>query len=1064
MIAPAGLQNLAGLQRDEVEALQVTLQEVHAADADLGRRLTVYLLDGREPSALEDLSQLPEVARRMRLAFVTLHCEQDDMTPCWRRFLRQLQTRNIPFLLRLARMLEAAVSALPPAVLFCQSQLDHNRWLEMLLQEATRTTAISPAMTTRDAPIAAREIVQMLAADERTPAAFITAAFRPETQWNSSVLRAMILSLPGMADEWRRFAHYVKPLLKEGAPELRLRAVETLLQAGVDWTPFVEELAWCATDGARPLRETSAPVLREIAGAGKPFLEELARSAEQPRREQAVRLLGRWYGVEAAAFLQTLLPSEPAAVVREQIESALRELRPAAKAHVAQKLELTPPARQPLSPIAPVTEALRATLETFAAAHRVYVVRHNERLAKKQPGQLVFPPHPLQPVDEAFVSRLAHALETGAGTGSVLSKELREATRWSETFAGLRDFLVHPDCRLTHVVRLLHAIGLIARHAVRHMGGIVTSAGEQIEVYRETHDPRPTLDDMADLLRSLELPEELLMDAMFEEYTPMFDWEPEACWPYLLRHLERMERTLAPIPVNSQAYRRERMQARERTLRALAKFPATPPSLAAEIWELAVGSSKADRALTQPLCAGWPDLVERLCVLLGSTQQGTRGVAAEWLGRLGRSEAIEPLLAAARRERHDATLDAMLNALERLGASVEEFLDRERLQADAVKNLKKGLPASLAWFPWDQLPSVRWEDTQSAAPVESLQWLIVQSVKLKQPDAGAPLRRFCAKMHRADREAFGEFILEAWIRRDLQPKLSLEEARQVAKRQALGRHSYRSESTRSLAAVEADLIGELLSDLGSAAAEKGMLAVVSACGGDSVVGHVQAYVEEWCSKRAPQAKALVAMLAGIESPGALRYLLALPGRLGKAAMRSEVERLIEKIAERRGWTPTELAERTLSTCGFDASGKMLLSYGERAFVATLGPNCELALQDGAGASLKRLPERETEDDRDLVQAAHKRWKEAKAELRRCIDWCERRLQEATEMGHAWPYPAWSALWQEHPIARRMALRVQWLATHPAHPPVAFRLAHNATAPPLCAEWRVQATEIVDKGP
>jgi hypothetical protein len=41
------------------------------------------------------------------------------------------------------------------------------------------------------------------------------------------------------------------------------------------------------------------------------------------------------------------------------------------------------------------------------------------------------------------------------------------------------------------------------------------------------------------------------------------------------------------------------------------------------------------------------------------------------------------------------------------------------------------------------------------------------------------------------------------------------------------------------------------------------------------------------------------------------------------------------LAERKGWTLDELADRTIPTAGFDEGGKMELDYGARKFTASL---------------------------------------------------------------------------------------------------------------------------------
>ena len=134
--------------------------------------------------------------------------------------------------------------------------------------------------------------------------------------------------------------------------------------------------------------------------------------------------------------------------------------------------------------------------------------------------------------------------------------------------------------------------------------------------------------------------------------------------------------------------------------------------------DMAIGAGKADRLRAQKVVVKLPDLPERLTEALSSRGFETRAIAAEWMGRLGDRRYVAPLHKAAKTEKHDAALDEMLTALEKLGEPIEPYLDRTKLQADAQKGLKKGTPPALEWFPWARLPKVHWQDSGEQAPAE----------------------------------------------------------------------------------------------------------------------------------------------------------------------------------------------------------------------------------------------------------------------------------------------------------------------------------------------------------
>ena len=134
-------------------------------------------------------------------------------------------------------------------------------------------------------------------------------------------------------------------------------------------------------------------------------------------------------------------------------------------------------------------------------------------------------------------------------------------------------------------------------------------------------------------------------------------------------------------------------------------FPQIPPALVGKLWELAIGTGKADRLRAQKVVdAKLPDLPERLTQALAARSFQTRTVVAEWMGRLGDRRYVAPLHAAAKTEKHDVALDEILTALERLGEAIEPYLDRDKLQAEAQKSLKKGTPPRWSGSPGRACP------------------------------------------------------------------------------------------------------------------------------------------------------------------------------------------------------------------------------------------------------------------------------------------------------------------------------------------------------------------------
>jgi hypothetical protein len=158
--------------------------------------------------------------------------------------------------------------------------------------------------------------------------------------------------------------------------------------------------------------------------------------------------------------------------------------------------------------------------------------------------------------------------------------------------------------------------------------------------------------------------------------------------------------------------------------------------------------------------------MQHLFAALQGGKQESRANAADWLAEIGDPAAIDPLKKVLAREKHDLPRGAMMAALERLGALVDEFLDRKGLALEAEQGLQKGIPSELTWFPFGHLPVVHWRDTGKAVDRSLLTWLLVQAYRTKNPEPSILLRRYVDFFRRDETENLGQFVLTAWIAHD----------------------------------------------------------------------------------------------------------------------------------------------------------------------------------------------------------------------------------------------------------------------------------------------------------
>jgi hypothetical protein len=478
---------------------------------------------------------------------------------------------------------------------------------------------------------------------------------------------------------------------------------------------------------------------------------------------------------------------------------------------------------------------------------------------------------------------------------------------------------------------------------------------------------------------------------------------------------------------------------------ALQSLPEMPAEGVEVLADLGLRQQKTYRREAQDLLANVPGIGGRVTDALGNGQAGVRVVAAQWLQRLGYPQAVPALETALAKEKSDLAKAALLDALQAFGQPVENYVDRDALLAEAQAALAKGFHTDIQWLMWDSLPTVHWADTGDPVPLPVLQWLINQAVKAKSPEPGALLRTYAGLFVPSERHELARHLLTAWIAQDTLP-ISQEEARELAEAGATRWYRYLHSNPKNYITgesidvtteptygmSEAEIADYLMPDFSrqpaaSAIASKGLLAVVAACSGETAGALTASYLKEWYGTRAAQCKAMVVMLAWTEHPSATQVMLAVASRFRTKGIQEVAVEQAAALAERKGWTLDELADRTVPFAGFDEDGRLDLSFGHRTFVAELQSDLTIGLADPDGKRIKALPAPRQSDDEAAVQAAKKAFAAARREVKSIVQAQTNRLYEAMCTGRTWTAPNWQLYLNEHPILRRLVQRLAWLA-------------------------------------
>ncbi|QWT20877.1 DUF4132 domain-containing protein [Bacillus sp. NP157] len=601
-------------------------------------------------------------------------------------------------------------------------------------------------------------------------------------------------------------------------------------------------------------------------------------------------------------------------------------------------------------------------------------------------------------------------------------------------------YAAEPGVSIVDVVRLHELLDLPRTMAILHFPA---GLGAAFEVLRERGAVHSLL-DVAPACDDVSLGAEYVVPglvgtgfALRNEFAR--DWPDEAVVPYL--------ETQVPF-LAAMVYRTsdELHMRRTDAISFVYRVPVFDPVLQAVADDLCFASQPIVREHAQGLRATRPGAVALALGGLAHAQPDKRLMAARWLGKLGDADAaVGPLHAALASETLDLQRGAMLDALVALGASIDRYVDRDALAADAKRGLARGVPKDIGFFRYDLLPAVRWEDTGDAVPPDTLRWLMVQALKRRKTEPDAALRYFCAGFDPAGRAAFARFIMEGWIVEDTRTP-SHDEALAWADQRVAERKAARPNTpAETLEANHRQAYAAYRRRLPEhTAASKGLFALVGACADGSIAMPLARYMKRYHRPRKTIMPHLLSVLAQVPEAPALQLLLSIGTQTGAPRVQARAAELADALAERQGWTVEELADRSVPTAGFDDDGRQEFSYGPRHVVAELTPGLGIVLRNSDGKVLKAMPAARVDDDAEAVKDAKRSLKVIREMLGQVASLQAARLRASTWTGRDWSCAEWDALIHRHAVLRHLARRIVWAAVGPGGATLPFRPLGDGT--------------------
>lgn len=197
-------------------------------------------------------------------------------------------------------------------------------------------------------------------------------------------------------------------------------------------------------------------------------------------------------------------------------------------------------------------------------------------------------------------------------------------------------------------------------------------------------------------------------------------------------------------------------------------------------------------------------------------------------------------------------------------------------------------------------------------------------------------------------------------------------------------------------------------------------------GNDETARRLAPRIREWPGEAA-HARAVTGLdlLAAIGSDVALMHLNGIAGKVKFKGLQERARDKIAAVAQARGFTPEELADRLVPDLGLDANGTTELDFGPRKFYVGFDESLKPFVRDSDGARLKDLPKPNRSDDAALAQAATDRYKQMKKDAKAISSLQLIRLEMGMVARRRWSAQDFRLFFLEHPLMRHLAARLVW---------------------------------------
>ncbi len=197
-------------------------------------------------------------------------------------------------------------------------------------------------------------------------------------------------------------------------------------------------------------------------------------------------------------------------------------------------------------------------------------------------------------------------------------------------------------------------------------------------------------------------------------------------------------------------------------------------------------------------------------------------------------------------------------------------------------------------------------------------------------------------------------------------------------------------------------------------------------GGDEAARRLTPLIRAWPGEGgSARAASGLSVLAAIGTDVALMHLHGIGLKIKYAALQRKAREKIDEIAEARGLSSAELADRLVPDLDLDERGTRILDLGPRAFTVGFDEQLKPFVIDGDGARKKDLPKPAKSDDAAKAETATKAWKALKKDAKKVAQGQILRLELAMVDRRRWDMPTFRRFLVEHPLMIHLVRLIVW---------------------------------------